>query len=650
MIVPMLKCFVAVSAADRPRLLEALADCQLLHLKPVGGTTAEIDRQLLDRIQRLERAERALGSVPPATEPLADGGGQLPEAEVLADEVLQIQQRSAEATARLTSLHRQLVTVEPWGELELRQFETLQAAGWQLLFCRVPSSLAGNFGGQGGSGQPLRAALAEAGSEPAWVELIGPANGNQQLVGLAFPGELPKLPDWANPLPLPERDAPDLRAEAAGIDAQLAADRHRLHQLVAGRSAVREHLSQLKREAHFGHAAAAGLEAGELFAVQGFVPQSHLDRLRQHLTQAAVPAAVESVPVDEQEQPPTLLEYAWWAKPIEGLLDILGTRPGYRELDLAPFFMVALPLFAAMLIGDAGYGLIFTLVGLLGYRHIAALAGTAKAQLLVVVGVAMFVWGVLTGNFFGITPLELQAAGRFASVEAMTQADGLWARLGRWMMAPAVLWRADADAARQVLIQASFLVGSCHLILARIRKLLALWPDQRFLAELGWCGVLLSMLGIVWMLFIPDRPLMSGSVIVTLLAVGAALIVLFSVPSSNPAIRLGQGLASSILPLISSFSDTMSYIRLMAVGLASYYIASAFNQLGYQIGTLSPWLIPVAAVVVLAAHLMNIALGVIAIFAHGVRLNMLEFSGNAGVQWAGYPYKPFSHTIPQEDL
>jgi len=57
----------------------------------------------------------------------------------------------------------------------------------------------------------------------------------------------------------------------------------------------------------------------------------------------------------------------------------------------------------------------------------------------VVVGLAMFVWGVLTGNFFGITPLELQAAGQFASVEAMTQGEGTWARLGRWMMAPAVL-------------------------------------------------------------------------------------------------------------------------------------------------------------------------------------------------------------------
>jgi len=49
-----------------------------------------------------------------------------------------------------------------------------------------------------------------------------------------------------------------------------------------------------------------------------------------------------------------------------------------------------------------------------------------------------------------------------------------------------------------------------------------------------------------------------------------------------------------------------------------------------------------AAPVIIFGHLLNIALCMIAIFAHGVRLNMLEFSSNAGVQWSGYPYAPFA--------
>ena len=127
-----------------------------------------------------------------------------------------------------------------------------------------------------------------------------------------------------------------------------------------------------------------------------------------------------------------------------------------------------------------------------------------------------------------------------------------------------------------------------------------------------------------------------------LLLGGAVLFVLFSHPSKNPLKMVGLGIADNILGVIGAFSDTMSYIRLMAVGLASYYIASAFNNLGMDIaaGSMILW-IP-AAVIIILAHALNIALGIIAVFAHGVRLNMLEFSSNAGVQWAGYPYAPFA--------
>ena len=128
------------------------------------------------------------------------------------------------------------------------------------------------------------------------------------------------------------------------------------------------------------------------------------------------------------------------------------------------------------------------------------------------------------------------------------------------------------------------------------------------------------------------------------LGVGALMLICFSFPSRNPAKAVALGLASNILPMISAFSDTMSYIRLMAVGLASYYIALAFNNLAMDVGSGGVALWIPAGLILLFAHTLNIILGLIAVFAHGVRLNMLEFSSNAGVQWAGYPYAPFAKT------
>ncbi len=83
----------------------------------------------------------------------------------------------------------------------------------------------------------------------------------------------------------------------------------------------------------------------------------------------------------------------------------------------------------------------------------------------------------------------------------------------------------------------------------------------------------------------------------------------------------------------------MSYLRLFAVGLAGTYIAGAFNMLGALVAETAGWL--AGAPVVVLGHALNMALAAIAVFAHGVRLNMLEFSNATGVQWSGYPYRPF---------
>jgi len=91
---------------------------------------------------------------------------------------------------------------------------------------------------------------------------------------------------------------------------------------------------------------------------------------------------------------------------------------------------------------------------------------------------------------------------------------------------------------------------------------------------------------------------------------------------------------------MGTLSDTISYIRLMAVGLASTILATTFNDLAAQLAASATWL--AGAPVLLFGHGLNIGLAMIAIFAHGVRLNMLEFSKCLGMSWSGYPYEPFS--------
>ena len=127
-----------------------------------------------------------------------------------------------------------------------------------------------------------------------------------------------------------------------------------------------------------------------------------------------------------------------------------------------------------------------------------------------------------------------------------------------------------------------------------------------------------------------------------LLAVGGVFAVLFAAPDRNPLKMLGLGLANFPLSAISTFGDTVSYVRLMAIGLAGSALAVAFNDMTAGL----PW--PAAVPILIVGHGLNVALTIVALFAHGVRLNMLEFSNNLGMQWSGYPYEPFSNRPDQE--
>jgi V/A-type H+-transporting ATPase subunit I len=271
--------------------------------------------------------------------------------------------------------------------------------------------------------------------------------------------------------------------------------------------------------------------------------------------------------------------------------------------------------------------------------------------MVIIFGLVTLLWGVLKANYFGVTPETLAKAGGFVKsaeakgavdYEALWSGTGFYSQAARMMRRTAPLWRQDPKLARFLIIKVSLIIGCLHLILARLRKAVELIPDQRALAELGWIITLADMLVLIWhVLFIGAAKV--PAVVWGVLLAAMLLSSWLTKPERSVVKRILLGFAASMLPLLSTFSDTMSYVRLFTVGLASYYIASAFNSLGVKMAETMTWF--AAIPVLIFGHGLNIGLATIAIFAHGVRLNMLEFSNNAGVQWGGYAYRPFSTSI-----
>lgn len=92
-------------------------------------------------------------------------------------------------------------------------------------------------------------------------------------------------------------------------------------------------------------------------------------------------------------------------------------------------------------------------------------------------------------------------------------------------------------------------------------------------------------------------------------------------------------------------SNTLSYLRLLALGLVTGALALAVNLVAKQIGGfLPPFVgIPVSIVIYLGGHTLNIALNVLGAFIHSGRLQFVEFFSQF-FEGGGRPFTPFTRS------
>jgi V/A-type H+-transporting ATPase subunit I len=291
---------------------------------------------------------------------------------------------------------------------------------------------------------------------------------------------------------------------------------------------------------------------------------------------------------------------------------MIGVIPGYHEVDISALFLIFFSVFFAMLVGDAGYGALFVLLTVFGKLKFRK-APQEVFNLLLITGVCTIVWGVLTGSYFGLSDIP-------APLKQL--------RLG-WLTGP------EADKNIMLLC---FMLGTVHLTIAHAWNAFRIINTWQVLAQIGWIGS-------TWTMFFTARSLVLGApfppVMQWVLAVSIVLIVLFM----NPVQKVkSEWFNYVILPLnvVSNFVDVVSYVRLFAVGAASFSVASAFNQMTSAIGFSNVLGGAGAALIIFFGHTLNILLSVMGVMVHGMRLNTLEFSGHLGMQWTGVPFAPFS--------
>lgn len=386
------------------------------------------------------------------------------------------------------------------------------------------------------------------------------------------------------------------------------------------------------------------IQEGDLFFIEGWVPVTKLNEMREIVDDLHVYA--EEIVIDSKETIPTYMENDGLARVGEDLVHIYDT-PAHNDKDPSIWVLFSFALFFAVIIGDAGYGLIFLASALfIRYKMGSKLQGAGKRvwKLLLVLSLSTILWGMFTNTFFAASlaptnPLRayspltwlavkkieysmhvkdetyMEAVKQYANLAPVT--DPREFLLNAYTVKDGVPHYTLADSLNGgIMMEIAIVIGMVHLTLSMLRYIRRTW------AFAGWIMVLWGCF-----LYFPvylESPSFINYIFgvsfetakwegLYLIKGGFVVAIALSIFQNKWLGLLEPMTAVQIL------ADLLSYLRLYALALAGGIVAATVNEFvaasGFVIG----------ALVALIGHTVNIALSIMGGVIHGLRLNFIEW-------------------------
>lgn len=584
MIIPMKKIFLVVQDKDVVPALDVLRDFGAVHVEHIQKPSGARVQEIQENISRLERVIAVLSQLPASVEQIVagDAGGK-------AVEILEWMSLVEQIKGTLASRQNVLQQWEPWGDFSPSDIGFLQSKGIFIQFVEVP-------------GKGLARAPAGVVLHPVFVKK-----------GIAYCLAISR--EKVN-LPYPVFFTPS--AGVAELRRQQDLDRKRLFkaeqnikQAAVYLSSFHQTLNSLLEDLMFEEICAGRSHEERLAILKGFCPAATCADLERLAREESWGCLIEDPSSDDRV--PTLLKNPKPVELVKPVFDFMSIIPGYREADVSFCFLFFFSVFFGMLIGDAGYGIIFAVLAFFLHRKMRTKISDPTAFYLVyVLSACTIVWGFLTGTFFGVSLF-----GNFVK--------------------PAAPWLGNEKNVQLL----CFLIGALHLTIAHVWRGLRKGRSLLILSDVGW-------IAIVWAAYFYAQQFILSvpvpSFVNPMVFIAFIVIILFSQPFQDIVKDVGGfavGILLTVLTVISTLIDVISYIRLFAVGTAGLALAEAFNQMAIAMGFHNLFLGLGAIVILVAGHLLNVLLGIMAVMVHGLRLNILEFSGHLSLEWSGVPYSPF---------
>ena len=498
--------------------------------------------------------------------------------------------------ARRSELEKEAANAEIWGSFDSSAIADLESKGLKLSFYSCPTKK----------------------YDPEWenqqaIQIVAEQKGFTYFA-VVNASDFP-----LKALPAPARSSEAVREEISGLDVEIEEYRKKLADRSSELPGLKARLAELSAELDRYLAGAATESAAEdhLTVITGFAPTENDAALKAEFDK--LDAFYVSADAALEDNPPIKLKNNKFVSMFEVLTDMYG-RPAYNGFDPTPYISIFFLLFFAMCMGDAGYGIILIIIGLLLRK---AKGFASLAPLVVTLGGATVVVGFFFHTFFSMD-------------------------ISTWAVIP--------DALKSVMVPAkvatydgtmvlALVVGIIHLCLAMIVKTVYATKNQGFLNSLSTWGWTLLIVGGVVVALISLMGVIDAAltkIIVIALGIVSALgIFLLNNLHRNPLINIGAGLWETYNTATGVLGDVLSYLRLYALGLAGSMLGFAFNDLAKMAlgdGGVGGWIVFILIVVI--GHTLNLAMAALGAFVHPLRLNFLEFFKNSGYEGVGRNYNP----------
>ncbi len=605
MIVPMHKFSFLVFHQDYNDFLEEVRKIGVVHLIEKREDVSDEVREKYDRIKQIQSVVKFLGKrkFGQTAEKGSDNGQQaLEEVKTLIGDL-------EDKFQQLTLLEKEISQVRPWGDFSKDTIQKLAGEGLHVKFYSVPASR-----------------FKEEWFEQYPIEEIGKQAGQNYFVYIQEGEEELELD--ADEIRPPERPLSELNYYRKKIQEDIRTVNEKLD-AHAGKSleAIKTYGYSIKESVDV-HLALENTEKQadeKVMLLEGWVPEERKEALTDYLeTNNILYVAIRA---EQSDQPPVLLKNKKFAKKFE-MLGELYSLPKYSELDLTPFFAPFYVLFFGFCLGDAGYGILMAVAALLLKKKVQKELKHVMG-LIFYLGLSTFLFGVISGVFFGI-PLFDTSLPVYRDL--------------------AIRFEQQGTDINMLLFYLALLLGGIQIIFGLILK--AINETKQFgwtfaVGTLGWIVLLIGSISIYGYSAISDIPFETlYPALYVLLGISGVMILFLNNLKRNILMNFGLGLWNTYNMVTGILGDLLSYIRLFALGISSAILGFVFNSLAVSMsGSIPVVSILIMTVILVIGHGINLFMSGLGAFVHPMRLTFVEFYKNAGFSGGGKHYKPFKKII-----